>query len=97
MQASRVFQKAAAPSFQQCNSKPVFASFAPRVASPSKQINGKPLLARSAPRVSRSRTNMAVNSAILPPAYGYVCFTLFASVLVHHFYMAFSVGAARKK
>ncbi len=40
---------------------------------------------------------MAVNSAILPPAYGYVCFTLFASVLVHHFYMAFSVGAARKK
>ena len=40
---------------------------------------------------------MTTTTLALPADYGYVCFVLFATVLIHHFYMSFAVGAARKK
>ena len=44
-----------------------------------------------------SIAKMTTATLTLPADYGYVCLVLFATVLVHHFYMSFSVGAARKK
>ncbi|KAK9846254.1 hypothetical protein WJX81_000105 [Elliptochloris bilobata] len=40
---------------------------------------------------------MNITTLALPPAFGYVLIVLFASVFVHHFFMSFAVGAARKK
>ena len=46
---------------------------------------------------TRSITEMSTGAIALPTEYGYVLFVLFASILVHHFYMAFGVTGARKK
>lgn len=40
---------------------------------------------------------MAIAQSAIPSDYGFVCFTLFASVIVHHIYMSVSVGQARKR
>ena len=44
-----------------------------------------------------SVAKMTMGTLSLPSEYGYVCLVLFATVLIHHFYMSFAVGAARKK
>ena len=46
---------------------------------------------------TRSIAKMSAEAIALPTEYGYVLFVLFASILVHHFYMAFGVTGARKK
>lgn len=56
-------------------------------------LSSKPALtARRKPAVKTMAFTLNV-----PADYAYVCFTLFASVVVHHIYMAVSVGQARKR
>lgn len=57
-------------------------------------MRGKP-----AHRRITHRASVTMSSTMIPlqPQHGYVFLTAFASVLVHHFYMAFGVGMARKK